>query len=42
VKDILAEVRGLVRKGYKEITLIAQNVNSYKSRNSQLATRNSN
>jgi len=30
VKDILAEVRGLVRKGYKEITLIAQNVNSYK------------
>ena len=41
VKDILAEVRGLVRKGYKEITLIAQNVNSYKSRNSQLATRNS-
>ena len=31
VKDILAEVRGLVRKGYKEIILIAQNVNSYKS-----------
>ena len=30
VKDIMGEVRGLVRKGYKEITLIAQNVNSYK------------
>lgn len=26
---ILAEVRGLVEKGYKEIILIAQNVNSY-------------
>ena len=31
VKDILAEVRGLVKKGYKEIILIAQNVNSYRS-----------
>jgi len=30
-KAILAEVRGLVKKGYKEIILIAQNVNSYKS-----------
>ncbi len=27
--EILAEVRGLVSKGYKEIILIAQNVNSY-------------
>ena len=39
--DIITEVRGLVEKGYKEIILIAQNVNSYKSHNSQLATRNS-
>ena len=29
-KEILNEVRGLVKRGYKEITLIAQNVNSYK------------
>jgi len=36
--DILDEVKGLVKRGYKEIVLIAQNVNSYKSRNSQLAT----
>jgi len=31
VQDILEEVKGLIKKGYKEITLIAQNVNSYKS-----------
>ncbi|MDP2736614.1 MAG: tRNA (N6-isopentenyl adenosine(37)-C2)-methylthiotransferase MiaB, partial [bacterium] len=30
-KDILAEVKNLVKKDYKEIILIAQNVNSYKS-----------
>ncbi len=29
VKDILAEVQGLAEKGYKEITLLGQNVNSY-------------
>lgn len=29
-KDIIKEVKALVKKGYKEITLIAQNVNSYK------------
>ncbi len=28
-KDILAEARGLIKRGYKEIILIAQNVNSY-------------
>lgn len=31
--DILTEVKDLVEKGYKEINLIAQNVNSYKSGN---------
>jgi len=30
-KDILDEVKNLVKRGYKEIVLIAQNVNSYKS-----------
>jgi len=29
VKDILAEVQDLAEKGYKEITLLGQNVNSY-------------
>ena len=29
--DILKEVQKLIKKGYKEISLIAQNVNSYKS-----------
>ncbi|MBN2884783.1 tRNA (N6-isopentenyl adenosine(37)-C2)-methylthiotransferase MiaB [Patescibacteria group bacterium] len=29
--DIMAEARGLIKRGYKEIILIAQNVNSYKS-----------
>jgi tRNA-2-methylthio-N6-dimethylallyladenosine synthase len=29
--DIIAEVAGLVSRGYKEIILIAQNVNSYRS-----------
>ncbi|MFA6306333.1 MAG: tRNA (N6-isopentenyl adenosine(37)-C2)-methylthiotransferase MiaB [Patescibacteria group bacterium] len=31
VKDILGEVKSLAEKNYKEIVLIAQNVNSYKS-----------
>jgi tRNA-2-methylthio-N6-dimethylallyladenosine synthase len=30
-RDIIKEVKMLLNKGYKEITLIAQNVNSYKS-----------
>lgn len=30
-KEILKEVRDLIKRGYKEIVLIAQNVNSYKS-----------
>ena len=28
-KDILAEVEELAKEGYKEITLLGQNVNSY-------------
>lgn len=31
--DIISEVQSLINKGYKEITLIAQNVNSYYSEN---------
>ncbi|MFH0840654.1 MAG: tRNA (N6-isopentenyl adenosine(37)-C2)-methylthiotransferase MiaB [bacterium] len=30
-QEVLAEVKSLAKKGYKEIILIAQNVNSYKS-----------
>lgn len=30
-KEVLAEVKNLVKKGYKQITLLGQNVNSYKS-----------
>ena len=32
-QDIIAEVKSLVDRGYREITLIAQNVNSYHSQN---------
>jgi len=38
-EEILTEVRGLVKKGYKEITLIAQNVNSYKTQNTEHKTQ---
>ena len=31
--EIIKEVRALIRKGYKEITIIAQNVNSYHDKN---------
>ena len=34
-EEILAEVKALVKKGYKEVTLIAQNVNSYKTQNTE-------
>lgn len=30
-EDVIVECRELIRKGYKEITLLGQNVNSYKS-----------
>ena len=32
-KDILIEVEGLLKEGYKQITLLGQNVNSYKGYN---------
>jgi tRNA-2-methylthio-N6-dimethylallyladenosine synthase len=39
VEDILNEVNGLIKRGYKEIILIAQNVNSYRSVESQKHAR---
>jgi tRNA-2-methylthio-N6-dimethylallyladenosine synthase len=35
-EEIISEVKGLVNKGYKEITLIAQNVNSYNNANPRI------
>ena len=32
VEEIIKEVKSLIKKGYKEINLIAQNVNSYQSK----------
>lgn len=33
MEDVLSEVRALVKDGYKEITLLGQNVNSYRDEN---------
>jgi len=33
IKEIIAEVKGIIKRGYKEIILLGQNVNSYKSEN---------
>ncbi|MBQ9832165.1 MAG: tRNA (N6-isopentenyl adenosine(37)-C2)-methylthiotransferase MiaB [Clostridia bacterium] len=35
-ENIIAEVEGLVKDGYKEITLLGQNVNSYNGRNGEV------
>ncbi|MCL2862058.1 MAG: tRNA (N6-isopentenyl adenosine(37)-C2)-methylthiotransferase MiaB [Firmicutes bacterium] len=36
VRNILNEVKGLIEEGYKEITLLGQNVNSYKCPDTQI------
>ena len=39
-EEILAEVKDLINKGYKEIILIAQNVNSYQSKSVSINAKN--
>ena len=39
-EDIIKEVKELVKKGYKEIWLLGQNVNDYRSGTTQISTRN--
>ena len=41
VEEVLNEITELVEKGYKEIILLGQNVNSYKSRITDYESRNS-
>jgi tRNA-2-methylthio-N6-dimethylallyladenosine synthase len=39
-KEILSEVKDLVKMGFKEIWLLGQNVNSYRSESTLISTRN--
>ncbi|MCK4745264.1 tRNA (N6-isopentenyl adenosine(37)-C2)-methylthiotransferase MiaB [Candidatus Parcubacteria bacterium] len=40
-KDILKEIHGLIKNGCEKITLLGQNVNSYKSEKSEVGSRES-
>lgn len=40
MEEIVTEVKNLVESGYKEITLVGQNVNSYATENNQQSTTN--
>ena len=39
-EDIIKEVKELIKKGYREIWLLGQNVNDYRSGTTQISTRN--